>query len=560
MAQLFEGVKVVDFSWGMAGSVATMVLSDFGADVIKVEPPNGDPFRTHPTSLMWNRGKRSVTLDMKTPQGREQARDLALQADVVVVSFRPGVAERLGIGYETLSVQRPDLVYCSLTGFGPKGRYADYKGYEGLVGARSGWFMHFTGQTDREGPRYGAVQTASHAAAMAIVRGAAAALYVRDRTGQGQKVETSLLQTITSYDFQDWVFWQMMMRDPERFPEDPWADPRRLSQPGYVSARTKDGRWIQLANLVIRPFRASIQALGLGHIFEDPRFKAAPMLLEEDKYTLRDMILERIQEKTLDEWMDLFINHAPDVAVEPFMAAAEGMKHPQVVHNGHVQDVQDPRVGEMKQLGVLALLSETPGSIKGPAPDPGQHTQEVLEQLNGARPVSRANGSRPLPKHPLEGITVIDQTTVLAGPLACTLLAELGARVIRVETPEGDWMRENHYGIATQRTMAGTEGMCINLKTQEGQEMHHRLVAQADVLVHNMRPGTPERIGIGYEQATRINPKLVYVYAAGYGSTGPYSHRPAMHPIGGAVCGGALAQAGRDVIPPPDKSLDLGIL
>ena len=555
MAQVFEGVKVVDFSWGMAGSIATMVLSDFGAEVIKVEPPGGDPFRTHPASLMWNRGKRSVVLDLKTPQGQEKARELALQADVVVVSFRPGVAERLGIDYETLSARRPDLVYCSLTGFGPKGRYAGYKGYEGLVAARSGRFMDFAGQANREGPHYGAVQSASHSAAMAIVRGATAALYVRDRTGQGQKVETSLLQTIATYDQSDWIFWQMMLKDPERFPENPFADPHRVGLPGYVATCTKDGQWLQMANVVRRPFHAAIQALGLSHIYEDPRLKTAPMLTDEAKYDLRELMLERIQEKTLDEWMDLFINHATDVAAEPFMSTAEGMRHPQVVHNGHVQHVQDPLVGEMKQLGVLALLSETPGNIKGPTPDPGQHTQEVLSQLNGAKPVPRANGTHPLPKHPLEGVTIIDQTTVLAGPLGCAMVAELGARVIRVEPPGMDWMRENYQGVTALRSQAATEGMCINLKTPEGQEMHHKLLAQADVLVHNMRPGTPERVGTGYEQATRINPKLVYVYAAGYGSTGPYSHRPAMHPIGGAVCGGALAQAGRDAIPPPDRPL-----
>jgi crotonobetainyl-CoA:carnitine CoA-transferase CaiB-like acyl-CoA transferase len=558
MSQIFDNITVVDFSWGMAGSVATMVFSDFGANVIKVEPPEGDPFRSHPASLMWHRGKKSVILDLKTPAGQEQARDLALLADVVVVSFRPGTADRLGIGYEALAAQRPDIIYCSLTGFGTKGRYANFKGYEGMAAARSGRFMDFSGQSGREGPHYAAVQSANHTAAMAIVRGATAALYVRDKTGQGQKVETTLLQAISIYDFQDWVFWQMMLKDPERFPEDPWSNPQRISQPGYITARTKDGRWLQMANLIIRPFLASIEALGLEHIFENPRLKTAPMLTDEAKYELRELELQRINEKTLEEWMDLFVNHAPDVAAEPLMSTQEGMKHPQIVHNGHVQDVQDPHMGATKQLGVLALFRETPGTIKGPAPDPGQHTQEIINHTtNQTRPVTIYRNPQPLPKHPLEGITVIDQTTVLAGPLASTLLAEIGARVIRIETPQGDWMRENHHGVSTQRTMAGTEGMCINLKTQEGQELHHKLIAQADVLVHNMRPGTTERIGMGYEQAIKINPKLIYIYAAGYGSTGPYSHRPAMHPIPGAICGGAIAQAGRDTI--PDSKTDINM-
>jgi crotonobetainyl-CoA:carnitine CoA-transferase CaiB-like acyl-CoA transferase len=556
VVQVFDGLKVLDFTWGMAGSMATMVLSDFGAEVIKVEPPDGDPFRSWPASFMWNRGKKNIVLDLKSPQGRFHALEIAQEVDVVVVSFRPGVVERLGIDFETLSAKRPDLVYCSLTGFGPKGRYAFCKGYEGVVAARAGWFMHFAGQANREGPHYASVNVASHAAAMAVVRGITAALYVRDRTGQGQKLETSLLQAITAYDYRDWILWQMMMKDPERFPEDPWVNPRRLPNPGYVAARTKDGQWLQMANILKRPFRAWIHALELDSLFDDPRFASAPMLMPEEHDLLREMVLKRIQEKSLDEWMHIFTRRTNHVAAEPFLTTTEAMQHPQVVHNGHVQNVEDPRLGMTQQLGPLAVLAETPGSIKGPTSELGQHTQDVLGQFLGGHTVHE-RGSQPLPAHPLEGITVLDHTTVLAGPLGCSLLAELGARVIRIETPEGDWIRENHYGIATQRTMAGTEGMCIDLKTPEGQEFIHKLLARADVLVHNMRDGTPERLGIGYEQALRTNPRLIYLYAAAYGSSGPYYQRPAMHPIAGAVCGGALTQAGRGAVSSPEKPLTL---
>ena len=130
MTQVFEGITVLDFTRGMAGSITTMVMSDFGAEVIKVEPPGGDPFRGWPGAIQWNRGKKSVILDLKTPEGQEKVKRLAQQADVVIENFRLGVTKRLGIDYEKLSANRPDLVYCSLTGFGPKGPYARYKGYE----------------------------------------------------------------------------------------------------------------------------------------------------------------------------------------------------------------------------------------------------------------------------------------------------------------------------------------------------------------------------------------------------------------------------------------------
>ena len=544
----------MDFTRGMAGSIATMVMSDFGAEVIKVEPPGGDPFRNQPGALQWNRGKKSVILDLKAPAGREQVQRLARRADVIVECFRPGVTKRLGIDYESLGSGRSELVYCSLTGFGPKGPYAHYKGYEGVVAAKSGRMMVFAGQNNREGPNYGVVPIASHSAAMALVRGAVAALYVRDRTGQGQRVETSLLQTITPYDLRDWIIWQMMIKFPDDFPEDPWLR-RGASAPGYVPARTKDGHWFQLANTVERLFRTAIYCLDLGSIYEDPRFKTAPVLLQEDRDTLRDMILERVQEKTLDEWMDIFINQTSDVAAEPFTTAQGGIDHPQIVHNGQVVEVDDPVVGRMRQIGSLVTMSSYAGGPQGPAPEPGQHTQEVLVRLDEAGKRATKFSSGPLPKHPLEGITVLNLSTVIAGPLACCMLAELGARVIRIEPLEGESGRQNQNGIGVHRTMAGNEGLCLDLKTAEGQEIIHKLVAKADILLHSMRPGAPERLGIGYEQVAKINPQMVYVYAAGYGSTGPHSHRPAMHPISGAVCGGALAQLGRDTLPSAGQSL-----
>ena len=557
MPQVLQGITILDFTRGMPGAIATMVCSDFGAQVIKVEPPGGDPFRAFPGALQWDRGKKSVILDLKEAQGRQQAQALARRADVVIESFRPGVTERLGIDYATLSALKPDMVYCSITGFGPRGPYARYKGYEGVVTAKCGRMMAFAGQPDRDGPVFGAVPVASHAAALAAVRGMVAALYVRDRTGQGQMVETSLLQAVTPYDVYQWINWQMMIKDPEGFPGDPEMDPSKLPRVGYLPARTRDGRWIQIASLLQPLFQATLRAIGLGHVLDEPRFADAPRLMDEDREELVRMMLTRLQERTLDEWMQLFIHEATDVAAEPFSTAQEAMEHPQIRHNHQVQEVQDPRVGPMRQLGPLLLMEETPGVVGGPAPEAGQHTREVFETPD-APETSRAAAVRaPLPPHPLEGITVLDFSTVIAGPFGASLMAELGARVIRVETLSGDYMRINYQGLGAHRTMAGAQGLALDLKTPEGQEIIHALAARADMVVHNMRPGAPERIGIGYEQLREINPNLIYLYAGGYGSTGPSSHRPSMHPIPGALMGGVLAQVGRGVIPPADAPMTL---
>ncbi len=566
MTQLFDGITVLDFSQGMAGSVATMVMSDFGAEVIKVEPPGGDPYRTHPASLLWNRGKKSIVLDLKTAEGRKHARKLARSADAVVESFVPGDAAALGVDYDTLKADNPGLVYTSITAFGDSGPYARYRPYEALVSAKSGRYMAFAGQNGREGPNYGAVQVASHGAAMAAVRGAVAALMIRDRTGVGQHVQTSLLRSITYYDLSQFLVWQMMINFPENFPDDPTVIASRPAPIQYLAVRSKDGRWLQLANLMERLFIAEIHAIGLGYLLEDPRYASAPFLDDDPREEMREFILDKMQEKTRDEWMDLFINVEGDVAAEPFMTSTEALDHPQLVHNGAVQKTDDPTVGPMRQLGPLFHMDASQPQIQGPAPQIGQHTDEILSNLNGSPfPSMVGAGFKPAstdtpaatPNHPLEGVTVLDMSTVIAGPLAGSLLAEMGARVIRIETLAGDWMRGHYNGLASNRTMAGTEGLSIDLKTPEGQDILARLLPNVDVVLHNMRPGAPERVGIGIEQVRALRPDAVYAYLGGYGSSGPHSHRPAMHPIGGAVGGGVMAQISDGALPAGDADMTM---
>ena len=162
-----------------------MMLADYGADVIKIERPGGDPFRRLTAAPVWLRGKRSLTLDLREERDRERLGALARGADVVVASFRPGRAEPMGAGYATLAEGNPGLVYCSVTGFGPREPYAGYPGYEGVVAAKSGRMQHFGGVPTREGPAFAAVQTATHATAQSALTGILAALLARDRSGRG---------------------------------------------------------------------------------------------------------------------------------------------------------------------------------------------------------------------------------------------------------------------------------------------------------------------------------------------------------------------------------------
>ena len=556
MTQVFDGITVLDFTSGRAGGVATMVMSDFGAEVIKVEPPDGEKFRNSPGLFQWNRGKKSVVLDMKTRDGQANARRLARRSDVLIENFRPGVAQRLGIDYDTLRAGHPRLVYATLTGFGSQGPYARYKGYDAVVAAKSGRMMMFAEQTPREGPNYVVVQGVCHAAATALIRGVTAALYVREKTGLGQRVETSMLKAVTTYDHVSWVYGQMINNHPDIYPPDPRVGIGRPNPTGYLPARTKDGQWIQLGNVVERLFRSMMHWLDMDFIYEDPRFKTAPRLDPEAVADLERIMLERVQQKTLDEWMSIFLGEAGNVAAEPYLTSEQALDHPQIVHNGNVQSVHVPGVGNTRQLGPMVNMNGTPGRTQGPAPALGEHTAEVLAHLDGETEIHSDGANTSMPRHPLEGVTLLDLATVINGPLGCALVAELGARVIRIEAPGGDWGRAG-MPLTAHRTMAGSEDICLDLKTPEGQEIMGKLAAKADLLLHSMRPGAPERTGIGYEQLQAINPNLVYLYAGGYGATGPYSHRPSMAPIAGAVSGGGVAQMGRDAFPPPGQSMSI---
>ena len=215
------------------------------------------------------------------------------------------------------------------------------------------------------------------------------------------------------------------------------------------------------------------------------------------------------------------------------------MDHPVVLHNNGVVEIDDPAVGRTEQIGPLVKYSDASPSIAAPAPLLGQHDAEPLPDLPAAPPpVDGAPPSAP----PLEGMTILDFSTWLAAPVGTTLLAGLGARVIKIEPPGGDEFRPMSNGLGF--TFQGKESVVIDLKTEEGRAAVHKLVAKADALMHNMRGQAPERCGIDYETVRTINPSIIYHYAGSYGSTGPGAGRAAFHPIGGALSGGQWWQVG----------------
>jgi crotonobetainyl-CoA:carnitine CoA-transferase CaiB-like acyl-CoA transferase len=541
-------------------------MADYGAEVIKVEPPGGDPFRFQPAWISWNRGKQGMVLDLSTPAGREHALQLAGAADVLVESFRPGDMADWGLAYDTLSHLYPRLIYCSITGFGQRGPLRRVKGYEGVVAAKAGRMLNLQGQPNRDGPVYSAVPTGSWHASQAAVRGIMGALRVRDLSGRGQWVQTSIVQALASPHDNNvgdggLVNMQLRRRDPQRFAGRPRG--RGLSSIGYIPVRTKDGVWLQHANQRVPHIQGHLKAIGLGHLLEDERFKQVPALSVDHRELLRREILKKQLEKTADEWMAIYLQDG-NIAAEPYRTSIQAMDHPAVLANGAVVTIHDPRVGPLRTVAPLVDFKDTPGEPSGPAPDVGQHTAAVLGRLpprpaavNGG--VSEAH-SATVPAHPLSGVTILDLATIQAGPYGAALLADLGARVIKIDATDrrlDEGRRSTAQAMADARTYAGKECLQVDLQTPEGKAIVHKLIAKADVLVHNYRLGVPERLQVDWETCRQLNPRLVHVWMGTYGEHGVHARRPGAHPIPGAVMGGAMRQMGRGMPPPPEQVMDI---
>ena len=520
MAGPMEGVRVVDLTSGVAGPLATMTLSDQGAEIIKVEPPGGDPFRAYGGYTVWNRGKKSVVLNLKDGADKEQFLKLLGASDVLVESFAPGKMDTLGLGYEQIKSDFPNLIYCSVPGYGSKTEAAGRPGIDLLVQARSGQQFEQAGW--RDGPIFLYMPMPSMGASYLVASGIAAALYVRQVTGLGQRVETSLYQGVHAFCTQLWQWAESM---------ESWFDIPKQAQPNIFECA--DGKWVHSmhgAGGRGRDRGAIWRTLEIDPIEVTPY---DPRSTAEAEKKLKAAFKKLPRQHILDNF---WANEIPIQAIRP---AAEAFEDPQLIHNGMVAEVVDPVIGPTKQAGVTFNLHAARGRVQGPAPSVGQHSQEVLANLNGRRPAISA--SRPL-KHALEGIKVLDLGNFLAGPFAPMILGDLGADVYKLESPQGDQMRGATKPFnGCQR---GKRDISVDLKTPGGLEVAHRLMREVDVIHHNMRPGVVERLGVDYAVAKKLNPKVIYCHTPAYGITGPRATWPGFDQLFQSSCGCEYEQGG----------------
>ncbi len=344
-----EGVVVVDESSGPVAGLATMVMSDFGARVIKVEPAAGDPYREQPSAPLWLRGKQSVVLDTRAAADRAHLAALAARADVWV---RGPDLDTTGLQDDALLAINPRLILAWVSAFGRSGPYAAYPAHEAIVAARVGRMLQFRGLPSRPGPVYAALQVATHAASQSLLSGILAALHARARDGTGQVIETSLLRGLLPYDMQGVLTpqverWLQARGEP---PLPPVPDPATaMPTLNYHPLRTRDGRWLQMGNLLPHLFLNFVRAAGLEAEFAALGETGPTSLWPEDKREhFRELMLARMQDKTLDEWQRLFVADG-GIASHPYQSTQEALDDPDVVANGH----SVPLGEDGRQLGLL---------------------------------------------------------------------------------------------------------------------------------------------------------------------------------------------------------------
>lgn len=377
MAKPLEGVVVLDLSRVLAAPYTGMILADMGADVIKVERPGkGDdsraygPFKNGESVyyMSLNRGKRSMTLNMKSEEGKQILKDLVKQADVLVENFRGGTMDKLGLGYDVLKEINPRLIYSACTGFGMTGPYKHDPTYDVIVQGMGG-IMSITGQEGGEPTKVGASIGDITAGIFSAV-GIMIALYNREKTGKGQLVDVSML------DCQVAILENAIARYMNAGVSPKPIGNRHASITPFQSLKTKDGYvivavgndtlWQKFCGLIERPDLAA-----------DPRFTTNPLRTENVK-VLGEELNKTFQTKTMDEW--LHILKEGGVPVGPINDVERVIKDPAVIAREMIVTTHHPIAGDVEMAGVPIKLSGTPGSVDAPAPTLGQHTREILKE------------------------------------------------------------------------------------------------------------------------------------------------------------------------------------
>jgi crotonobetainyl-CoA:carnitine CoA-transferase CaiB-like acyl-CoA transferase len=369
-------MRVIELAHIMAGPVCGLMLADLGADVIKVEkagggddsrrfvPPeiNGEPA----AFLMMNRNKRGIALDLKSEQGKQVLKRLIEDADVLIENYRRDTMERLGLGYEELKKINPGLIYCEISGFGRTGPYKDRAGFDLIAQGMSG-LMDITGEVDRGPVKVGAPVSDTTAGILGAM-GCLAAYAHKQKTGEGQRVDTSLFEAAIMH-----TYWQSAIcfatgESPGRM-----GTAHPLNAP-YQTFRTKDG-WVNIGAANQRTWERLLECLGAPELGEDPRFSRNSDRMANQE-ALVEVLSVYLEKQTTRDWLDALEDAG--IPAGPVLTIKEMQADPQTIAREMVPETDHPVAGRVQAIGLPVKLSATPGGVVAPAPLFGQHTREVL--------------------------------------------------------------------------------------------------------------------------------------------------------------------------------------
>ncbi len=515
----FSGIRVLDLGTDIAAPFAAMFLADQGADVVKVETPDGDPYRSDPGFQTVNRNKRSAVVDPEV---------LVPKADVIFVD-RPGQAA-------TVRGVNPHAVIVAMPPWGERGPKVNDPFSRSIMHAATG--IAWNQQSYGEVPVDVVVPIAAYGTGVLGALAAATGLLLRREKGIAPDYEVSQVAGAAAIQLGEF----RLAGD-----EEPRPVGSALGSKGRVACyrliEAGDGKWFFLACGTRRFYERMLGVIGRPELIDEPQLANPPwgLLLDEAIEFITPILDETFATKPRDEWLKLLA--AADVPAQPVLTREEFLAGSVVAANDMDVAIEHPELGEVRMMGLPVVVESAPGQVTRPAPLLSQHTDEVVEEWSNASPGRDAEAAEPgQGELPLAGLRVIDLASFIAGPVVSRHLGALGADVIKVEAPTGDPFR----GIGTMfhTWNQAKRSITLDLQTEEGQADLHRLVATADAVVENFRPGVSTRLGCDQATLRAVNPDLVFLSSPGYGIDETMADRPAFDPLVQAIGGFMAAQGG----------------
>jgi crotonobetainyl-CoA:carnitine CoA-transferase CaiB-like acyl-CoA transferase len=508
----YAGLRIVDFSQGVAGPMASMLLGDFEAEVVKVEPPSGDRIRDLPGYFAFNRNKRVLTLDLERKEGLEMARKLITGADVAIFDSEPGALGEKGLDAASLTQAHPGLIHAWTPPYGTRGRWSHLPARHNLLTAVTG--VAFRQGAFADQPVHLILPILWYAQGVTTAAAIGAALFERSRSGRGQGLVVSGLHGTSE------------ATGPVRALAQP---PLPRGQPGgtnphYRLYQCADGKWLFLATLFIPFYRKAFEALGLADRFSE---------LQPDPAAARPVLEALFLSRPRDEWLEVLKAH--DVPCGPAAERADWFAGETIATTGMRLAFAHAELGEVAMPAPPAKLSVTRAQVRA-LPEPICAAPAWPERKAYKATV---NGHAP----PLAGVRVLNLGTVIAGAYSGTLLANLGADVIKIEPKEADPFRSDGPGF--QAYNRGQRGLGLDLKQPAAKALFLDLVRGADVVIDNYRFGVRQRLGIAYAELKAVNPRIISCSVNAYGETGPRAPLPGFDPLLQAE-GGMMAGQGGD--------------